>query len=163
MSDNTNQQQKPSEITGQFDSVLGTLQQAVRYPTLSPFSPPLLSPPQAGNIAGSDSWQKAGEERHLKGEQTMAAAKAQKEVERFKDTVTGKTDTIFGAITGDTKLQEEGTLAFFFFPFAFDFFTCSIYYRPEETREVQLNLFVLLVVRFLKFPPLILVIYCFLS
>ncbi|KAF9475468.1 hypothetical protein BDN70DRAFT_883667 [Pholiota conissans] len=83
---------EPNKTSGQFHSVKGTAVETV------------------GNLTGATSWQQSGKEEHAAGEGEYKAAQAKGYAEGLTDRVTGKKDTIVGAVTGDKTQQTEGNI-----------------------------------------------------
>lgn len=83
---------EPSQYSGQYHSVKGTLVETV------------------GNVTGLQSWTQSGRQEHDSGEAEVTAARAQNYVEGVSDRVEGKKDSIVGAVTGDKQQQFSGEL-----------------------------------------------------
>lgn len=110
---------EPNKTTGQYHSVKGT---AVETVSPSSIHPPINYPPppipfthdhllpfaQIGNLTGATSWQQSGKEEHAAGEAEYNAAQAKGYVDGTADRLTGKKDSIVGAVTGDKNQQAQG-------------------------------------------------------
>ncbi|KAJ7510021.1 hypothetical protein B0H11DRAFT_1171760 [Mycena galericulata] len=83
---------EPNQTNGQFHSVKGTVVETI------------------GNLTGATSWSQSGREEHAAGEAEYDAARAKGYVEGGMDRLTGKKDTIVGAVTGDKTQQTQGNL-----------------------------------------------------
>ncbi|KDQ15870.1 hypothetical protein BOTBODRAFT_31329 [Botryobasidium botryosum FD-172 SS1] len=79
-----------SKVSGQFNSVAGTIQETV------------------GDLIGSNDISQNGAKRHAAGEAEYKAAQAEGYVEGVSDRVSGKKDAVVGAVTGDKTQQASG-------------------------------------------------------
>ncbi|KDQ57660.1 hypothetical protein JAAARDRAFT_129887 [Jaapia argillacea MUCL 33604] len=86
------QQGEPNKTSGQYHSVKGTAVETI------------------GNLTGLQSWQTSGQEEHAQGEGEYNAARAKGYVEGTTDKVTGKVDSVIGAVSGDKQQQASGNL-----------------------------------------------------
>jgi len=77
-------------VSGQFHSAKGTAVET------------------AGDVTGATSWQQSGKEEHAAGEAEYKAAQTKGYAEGVTDRITGKKDSIVGAVTGDKSQQAEG-------------------------------------------------------
>jgi uncharacterized protein YjbJ (UPF0337 family) len=59
-------------------------------------------------VTGAKSWTESGSQEHASGETEYKAAQAKGYAEGLKDNISGKKDTIVGAITGDRQQQTTG-------------------------------------------------------
>jgi hypothetical protein len=59
-------------------------------------------------LTGSKSWAESGTQEHAAGETEYDAARAKGYAEGTKDRISGKKDTIVGAITGDREQEVTG-------------------------------------------------------
>ena len=59
-------------------------------------------------MTGWESWQAYGKEEHAKGEAEYKAAQAKGYAEGTKDRISGKMDSVVGAVTGDKEQQASG-------------------------------------------------------
>ncbi|KAI0070436.1 hypothetical protein K474DRAFT_1713337 [Panus rudis PR-1116 ss-1] len=83
---------EPSKTTGQYHSTKGNAVEAV------------------GNLTGSTSWQQSGKEEHARGEAEYKAAQVQGYAEGTMDRISGKTDSVVGALTGDRTQEAAGNV-----------------------------------------------------
>ncbi|KAJ7660435.1 hypothetical protein B0H17DRAFT_1145051 [Mycena rosella] len=90
-SSDTTARPEPSKITGQYNSVKGTLVEMI------------------GHMTGATSWQTSGRDEHMAGEAEIQAAEAEAYVQGTLDRVQGKIDAVVGAVTSDRTQQMEGT------------------------------------------------------
>ncbi|KDQ09471.1 hypothetical protein BOTBODRAFT_164801 [Botryobasidium botryosum FD-172 SS1] len=79
-----------SKVSGQLNSVAGTLQETV------------------GNLIGSKDMSRKGATRHTQGEAEISRAKAGGYVQGATDRITGKKDAIMGSVRGDKSRQAQG-------------------------------------------------------
>jgi len=91
-SNNSQSQPQPSQATGQYHSVKGTVVEAI------------------GNLTGAPSWQQSGREEHASGEVEYNAARAKDYVDGAADRLTGKKDAVLGAVTGDRQQEISGNI-----------------------------------------------------
>ena len=63
-------------------------------------------------MTGWESWQASGKEEHAKGEAEYKAAQAKGYAEGTKDRISGKMDSVVGAVTGDKEQQASGKLTY---------------------------------------------------
>jgi uncharacterized protein YjbJ (UPF0337 family) len=82
-----------SKTTGQYHSIKGTVTEAI------------------GDLTGAASWQQSGREEHAQGEAEHNAARAKGYVDGTTDRLTGKIDSVVGAVTGDESRQVQGRYA----------------------------------------------------
>ena len=59
-------------------------------------------------MTGWESWQASVKEEHAKGEAEYKAAQAKGYAEGTKDRISGKMDSVVGAVTGDKEQQASG-------------------------------------------------------
>lgn len=118
---------EPNKSTGQYHSVKGTAVETVSIPPSLLLPSPLVHPSmirlrrshslthprfasvlQIGNLTGATSWQNSGKEEHAAGEAEYNAAQAKGYVDGTADRLTGKKDSVVGAVTGDKSQQTQG-------------------------------------------------------
>jgi uncharacterized protein YjbJ (UPF0337 family) len=80
-----------SKTTGQYHSIKGTVTETI------------------GDLTGATSWQQSGREEHAQGETEYNAARIKSYVDGATDRLTGKIDSVVGAVTGDESRQVQGT------------------------------------------------------
>ena len=61
-----------------------------------------------GNVTGSPAWQSSGKQEHAAGETETKLAQAKGYAEGTMDRLTGKKDTIVGAVMGDKQQELAG-------------------------------------------------------
>ncbi|KAF8987608.1 hypothetical protein BDZ89DRAFT_1087701 [Hymenopellis radicata] len=83
---------EPNKSTGQYHSVKGNIVEAI------------------GNTTGATSWQQSGREERAAGEAEINTAKAKGYAEGAGDRLTGKKDSIVGAVTSDKQQQMSGNV-----------------------------------------------------
>jgi uncharacterized protein YjbJ (UPF0337 family) len=82
-----------SKSTAQYHSIKGTVTETI------------------GDLTGATSWQQSGREEHAQGEAEYNAARAKGYVDGTTDRLTGKMDSVVGAVTGDESRQVQGRYA----------------------------------------------------
>ncbi|KAG5641539.1 hypothetical protein DXG03_004798 [Asterophora parasitica] len=83
---------QPNTTSGQYHSVKGTAVEAI------------------GDLAGANSWQQSGKQADAEGEAGYQAAQAKGYVEGTVDRMTGKKDSIVGAVVGDRTQEIQGNM-----------------------------------------------------
>ncbi|KAF9444630.1 hypothetical protein P691DRAFT_677238, partial [Macrolepiota fuliginosa MF-IS2] len=81
-----------SKTSGQYHSVKGTVVEAI------------------GDLTGLESWRQSGKDEHAAGEAESEAARATQYAEGGANRISGKKDTLVGAVTGDRAKEAEGKI-----------------------------------------------------
>ncbi|KAJ3510434.1 hypothetical protein NLJ89_g4675 [Agrocybe chaxingu] len=83
---------EPKKTSGQLHSAKGTVVESV------------------GNLTGVSSWQQSGKQEHAAGEGEYKAAQSKGYAEGTAYRLTGKKDSIVGAVTGDRSQEVSGNV-----------------------------------------------------
>ncbi|KAJ7153082.1 mismatched base pair and cruciform DNA recognition protein [Mycena crocata] len=84
---------QPNKSTGQYHSTTkGTAEETI------------------GNLTGATSWRQSGKEEHSSGEEEYKAAQAKGYAEGIANRISGKKNSVVGAITGNKSQQTQGNM-----------------------------------------------------
>jgi uncharacterized protein YjbJ (UPF0337 family) len=98
-----------SKAAGQYHSLKGTVVENI------------------GDVTGAKSWTESGSQEHASGETEYKAAQAKGYAEGLKDNISGKKDTVVGAITGDRQQETAGMCS------------CFTHLQPQSPTESTLR------------------------
>ncbi|KAL7423558.1 hypothetical protein Q5752_001138 [Cryptotrichosporon argae] len=94
---------EPSKTNGQINSILGQAKELVGHAIETGYQ-------AVGGSTEPSSWTTTGKEQHAKGEAEIKAAQAEGYAQGLGDRLTGKKDSIVGAVTGDKTQQAAGNI-----------------------------------------------------